>query len=81
MINLSVSVDGITVDNVKTTVSINVIYLVQDNDQAIIDSLFKNENVVQTIKSMVEEQLRAKIFTFTHEDIFGKRTEIGEEIK
>lgn len=81
MINLNVSVDGITNDNVKTTVTINVIYFVRDDDQSIIDSLFKNQNVVQTIKSMVEEQLRAKIYTFNHEEIFGKRSEIGDEIK
>ena len=30
---------------------------------------------------MVEEQLRAKIFTFQHDDIFGKRNEIGDEVK
>jgi regulator of protease activity HflC (stomatin/prohibitin superfamily) len=30
---------------------------------------------------MVEEQLRAKIFEFTHEEIFGKRTEIWDEVK
>jgi regulator of protease activity HflC (stomatin/prohibitin superfamily) len=30
---------------------------------------------------MVEEQLRAKIFTFRHDDIFGKRNEIGDEVK
>jgi regulator of protease activity HflC (stomatin/prohibitin superfamily) len=81
MINLPVGVEGITSDNVKTTVAINVIYFVHDNDKSIIDSIFKNQNIVQTIKSLVEEQLRAKIFSFNHEEIFGKRSEIGEEIK
>jgi len=37
--------------------------------------------VVQTIKSMIEEQLRASIFEFKHDEIFGKRTEMGDEIK
>lgn len=81
MFNLNVKVDGITKDNVKTSVDINVVYNVKDENQAIIDSLFKNSNVVQTIKSLVEEQLRAKIFEFGHEEIFGKRNEIGEEVK
>lgn len=30
---------------------------------------------------MVEEQLRAKIYTFNHDEIFGKRNEIGDEVK
>jgi len=81
MFNLNVKVDGITKDNVKTTVEINVIYSVKEDDQSVIDSLFKNSNVVQTIKSLVEEQLRAKIFEFSHEEIFGKRNEIWDEIK
>lgn len=81
LINLSVKVDGITLDNVTTTVNINVIYRVKEDDQSIIDSVFKNENVVQTIKSLIEEQLRAKIFEFKHEEIFWKRNEIGDEIR
>lgn len=81
MINLSVKVDGITKDNVQTSVDINVIYSVKDDDQSIIDSLYKNLNIVQTIKSLVEEQLRAQIFAFEHEEIFGKRSDIGEEIR
>jgi regulator of protease activity HflC (stomatin/prohibitin superfamily) len=79
--NLSIKVDGITKDNVKTSVNINVIYRVKDDDKSIIDSLFKNSNIVQTITSLIEEQLRARIFEFSHEEIFGKRSEIGEEIK
>jgi len=79
--NLPIKVDGITQDNVKTGVDINVIYRVKNDDQSIKDSLFKNGNVVQTIKSMIEEQLRASIFEFKHDEIFGKRTEMGDEIK
>jgi regulator of protease activity HflC (stomatin/prohibitin superfamily) len=79
--NLSVTVDGITNDNVTTSVSINVVYRVKEDDQSIIDSIFINSNVVQTIRSMVDEQLRAKVFEFEHEEIFGKRNEIGDEIR
>jgi regulator of protease activity HflC (stomatin/prohibitin superfamily) len=79
--NLNIKVDGITKDNVNTAVNINVIYKVRDDDQSIKDSLFKNQNVVQTIKSLIEEQLRAKIFEFEHEEIFWKRNEIGDEIR
>ena len=79
--NLSVKVDGITKDNVKTTANINVIYRVKQDDTSVIDSLFKNSDVVKTITSLIEEQLRARIFEFSHEEIFGKRSEIGEEIK
>lgn len=81
LINLNVKVDGITKDNVNTAVNINVIYKVKDDDQSIKDSLFKNQNIVQTIKSLIEEQLRAKIFEFEHEEIFWKRNEIGDEIR
>jgi regulator of protease activity HflC (stomatin/prohibitin superfamily) len=79
--NLNVTVDGITRDNVTTAVNINVVYRVKEDDQSIIDSVFKNSNVVQTIKALVEEQLRAKVFEFEHEEIFGKRNEIGDEIR
>jgi len=79
--NLPIKVDGITQDNVKTGVDLNVIYRVKTDDQSIKDSLFKNDNIVQTIKSMIEEQLRASIFEFKHEEIFSKRTEMGDEIK
>jgi regulator of protease activity HflC (stomatin/prohibitin superfamily) len=74
MMNLNVNVDGITKDNVNTSVNINVIYSVKEDDQSVIDSIFKNTNVI-------EEQLRAKIFEFEHEEIFGKRNEIGDEIR
>lgn len=79
--NLNITVDGITRDNVTTSVNINVVYRVKEDDQSIVDSVFKNSNVVQTIKALVEEQLRAKVFEFKHEEIFGKRNEIGDEIR
>lgn len=79
--NLDVTVDGITLDNVKTTVWLNVIFRVKDDDQSIIDSVFKINDPIKTIRAMVEEQLRAKIFTFQHDEIFGKRNEIGDEVK
>lgn len=81
LINLNIKVDGFTRDNVNTAVNINVVYSVKEDDQSIIDSLFKNQNVVQTIQSLIEEQLRAKVFEFEHEEIFGKRNEIGDEIR
>lgn len=81
LMNLDVAVDGITEDNVKTTVWLNVIFRVKDDDQSIIDSIFKINDPIKTIRAMVEEQLRAKIFTFKHDEIFGKRNEIGDEVK
>ena len=79
--NLDVKVDGITEDNVTTTIGLNVIFRVKDSDQAILDSIFKIDEPIKAIRSMVEEQLRAKIFTFQHDLIFGKRDEIGDEVK
>ena len=81
MINLEVSVDWITIDNVKTRVWLNVVYKVKDDDTSILNSIFKVYNVRQTITSMIEEQLRAKIYAFKHDEIFGKRNEIGDEVK
>lgn len=81
LMNLDVTVDGITEDNVKTTVWLNVIFRVKDDDQSIIDSVFKISDPIRTIRALVEEQLRAKIFTFQHDEIFGKRNEIGDEVK
>lgn len=81
MTNFDVKVDGITEDNVKTAVELNVIFKVKDNDKAIIDSIYIINNTTSAIRAMVEEQLRAKIFTFKHDEIFGKRTEIWDEVK
>ena len=81
LMNLDVNVDGITEDNVKTTVWLNVIFKVKDDDQSIIDSVFKIQDPIKAIRAMVEEQLRAKIYTFNHDEIFGKRNEIGDEVK
>lgn len=81
MTNLDVSVDGITKDNVKTIVGLNVIFKVKDDDRAIIDSLFIINEPIKAIRAMVEEQLRAKVYEFQHDEIFGKRNEIGDEVK
>lgn len=81
MTNFDVRVDGITEDNVKTAVELNVIFRVKDNDKAIIDSVYVINDPIRAIRSMVEEQLRAKVYTFKHDEIFGKRSEIGDEVK
>lgn len=81
MTNMDVSVDSITKDNVKTRIDINVIFRVKDNDIAITDSLFIIKAPLKAIQAMVEEQLRAKIYEFGHDEIFGKRNEIGDEVK
>ncbi len=81
MTNMDVGVDSITKDNVKTRIDLNVIFRVQDNDKAIIDSLFIINDPIKAIKAMVEEQLRAKVYEFGHDEIFSKRNEIGDEVK
>jgi regulator of protease activity HflC (stomatin/prohibitin superfamily) len=81
MTNLDVGVDSITKDNVKTRIDLNVIFRVQDNDKAIIDSLFIINDPIKAIRAMVEEQLRAKVYEFQHDEIFSKRNEIGDEVK
>jgi len=81
MTNLDVGVDSITRDNVKTKIELNVIFRVQDNDKAITDSLFIINDPIRAIRAMVEEQLRAKVYEFAHDEIFGKRSEIGDEVK
>lgn len=81
MTNLDVTVEGITKDNVKTIVGLNVIFKVKDDDRAIIDSLFIINEPIKAIRAMVEEQLRAKVYEFQHDEIFGKRNEIGDEVK
>jgi regulator of protease activity HflC (stomatin/prohibitin superfamily) len=78
---MDVGVDSITKDNVKTRIDLNVIFRVQDNDKAIIDSLFIINDPIKAIKAMVEEQLRARIYEFGHDEIFSKRNEIGDEVK
>ena len=79
--NIWVVVDGLTVDNVKTRVGINVVYRVKNTPEAIQASKFNIDDPVRLVQATVDEQLRAKIFTFEHEDIFGKREEIGDEVR
>lgn len=81
MTNMDVGVESITRDNVKTKIDLNVIFRVKDNDTAIIDSLFIISSPLKAIQAMVEEQLRAKIYEFGHDEIFSKRNEIGDEVK
>lgn len=71
--NLSVSVDALTRDNVKTTVGINVVFRVKNDNDSILASKFGIDDPVRIVQATVEEQLRAKIFGFEHEDIFAKR--------
>jgi len=68
--NLSVQVDGFTIDNVRTTVGINVVFRVKGDDKDILASLYGIDNPVRLVQATVDEQLRAKIFTFEHEEIF-----------
>lgn len=79
--NLAVTVDGLTVDNVRTAVGINVVFRVKNSDESILASKYGTDDPVRIVQATVDEQLRAKIFTFEHEDIFGKREEIGDEVK
>ena len=79
--NIGIWVDGLTIDNVKVKVGINVIFRVKDENDAILASKFDIDDPVRLVQATVEEQLRAKIFTFEHEDIFGKREEIGNEVR
>jgi regulator of protease activity HflC (stomatin/prohibitin superfamily) len=81
MTNLDVGVDSITRDNVKTKIDLNVIFRVKDNDVAITDSLFIITDPIKAIKAMVEEQVRAKVYEFGHDEIFSKRSELGDEVK
>lgn len=81
MTNLDVWVDSITKDNVKTKIDLNVIFRVKDNDVAITDSLFIINDPIKAIKAMVEEQVRAKVYEFWHDEIFSKRNELGDEVK
>jgi hypothetical protein len=43
---------------------------VRDDDVSIMASKFDIDDPVRLVKATVDEQLRAKIFTFEHEDIF-----------
>lgn len=79
--NLNITVDSITRDNVRTSVGINIVYRAKNTDKGIIDSKFAIDNPVRIVQATIDEQLRAKIFTFEHEEIFGKRQEIGDEIR
>lgn len=81
MQNKELKVQGITRDNVSVNVSINILFRVKNDDQSIIDSVYKNDNILQTIDAMIEEQLRATLYGFTHEEVFAKRDEIGTEIR
>lgn len=80
MSNLQIEVSGITSDKVSTIVRINVIHQVENTDEAIKKSLYAVDNPVITIKALVEEQLRAKLYEIEHDHVFGKREELGSEV-
>lgn len=58
-----------------------MVYRVKNDSASILASKFNIDDPVRLVQATVDEQLRAKIFTFEHEDIFGKRDEIGMEIR
>lgn len=84
--NASVSVQGVTKDNVTANIDLNVIYYVEDDwdtseNGSIYKSIYSIDNYRVMINSTIEEQLRAMISDFTHKEIFSKREEIWEWVE
>ncbi|MDD3302759.1 MAG: SPFH domain-containing protein [Candidatus Gracilibacteria bacterium] len=85
-INFPVDVDGVTKDNVTAYIGLNVIYYVEDDkddseEGAIFKSIYKISDPRTMIKSIIDQELRAMIVTFSHKEVFGKREEIGNDIE
>ena len=84
--NLAVEVSWVTFDSVTVFVWLNVIYYVQDdkNDNeswTIYKSVYSINDPRTMISSTIDEQLRAMVSTFKHQEIFGKRQEIWDAIE
>jgi len=85
-INFPVDVDWVTKDNVTTYIWLNVIYYVEDDkddseEWAIFKSIYKISDPRTMIKSIIDQELRAMIVTFSHKEVFGKREEIWNDIE
>ncbi len=85
-INFPVDVDWVTSDNVTAYIGLNVIYYVEDDNDdsiewAIYKSIYKISDSRTMIKSIIDQELRGMIVTFSHKEVFGKREEIWNEIE
>jgi len=84
--NFSVNVEWVTSDNVSTSVDLNVVFYVEDDQDNSINwniykSIYSIDDPKTLMKATIDEQLRWMIFHFTHKEIFGKREEIWLEIE
>jgi len=84
--NFPVEVEGVTQDNVTAYIGLNVIYYVEDDNDAskegsIYKSIYSIDDARTMMRSTIDEQLRAMIVTFTHKEIFSKREELGNTIE
>ncbi len=84
--NFTSNVESISSDNVTVYVRLNVVYYVLDNGDDsknghIYKSVYSVQNFTQILESVIDEQLRAMISTFSHKEIFNKRQEIGDSIE
>ncbi len=84
--NFPVEVEWVTQDNVNAFIWLNVIYYIEDDNDAttngnIYKAIYSIDDPKTMIKSTIDEQLRAMIVTFTHKNIFAKREEIWESIE
>lgn len=84
--NFSVEVIWVTSDNVTVTIWLNVVYFVEDDkdnseEGNVFKSVYSIDDPTTLMKSTIDEQLRSMIFNFNHKEIFGKRSEVWQDIE
>jgi len=65
----------------SVTISANVQYVVDDNDESVKQAFYKLANPEGQIKSHVSSAIRAKVPTMTLEDVQGKQASIASHVK
>lgn len=68
-------------DKVIVTVSTNLIYVVNSNEEGIKRYVYSLDNRAQSISASIENSLRTYIAKETHEGILEKKEELAEHIK
>jgi len=74
-------IEWITKDAVQCKTNVNVVYKVTEDASAVRKSLYSISDFTEVLLANVEEQVRAIMVKFKHNDIFSKKTEIWDAVK
>lgn len=79
--NISLNTSWITSDSVICEVSTNIVYRVISWYETVKNSLYTIQDFRGVLRAAVEEQIRAKVVEFNHQEIFKKKSEVWDTVK